>query len=304
MEFDRRLLSILVLSLTFSVWVSSAKPFLDLQFDLKLSKPPKECRKQDHRGRCVLAYAISLLESYGDFDLQAIMLQEGHVTQLNGDRRKHFREDTVVAIPSAVRANQDSHLFVGVKIYGLSHNVQDYFVLDATKLVRNSAAAKTLASIDTDDLSFVAILRRGRMNYDLGGVDSASEVRSCGCSGYSCGCCAHLDIAKIELNETGCVNLTYLPHDYGIAFTLSLDGRVVYNSTVSARNPPPICFGVPYLKEYASLCVKFYDLDVSERSFNGCVKLEAELYHVRVAERELGCFHLGPFHDANIRALS
>jgi hypothetical protein len=300
MEFDGRFsvraLSILILSSTLSVWVSSAKPFLDLQFDLKLSKPPKECRKQDHRGHCVLAYAISLLESYGDFDLQAVMLQEGHVTQLSGDRKKHFREDTVVAIPSTVRANQDSHLFVGVKFYGLSHNVQDYFVLDATKLVRHSGPTKTLAAIDTDDLSFVAMLRRGKMSHDLAGT---SEVRTCGCQGYNCGCCAHLDIAKIELNETGCVNLTYLPHEYGIAFTLSLDGRLVYNSTISARNPPPVCFGVPYLKEYASLCVRFYDLDVSQQSFYGCVKLEAELYHVRVAERELGCFHLGPLESSS-----
>jgi len=284
---------VLAFILTISVWVSNAKPFLDLQFDLKLSKAPKECRKQDHRGRCVLSYAVSLLESYGDFDLQAIMLQEGHVAQIDPDRRKHFREDTVVAVPANYRANQDSHLFVGVKFYGLAHNIQDYFVLDATKLLRHTSATKTVAAFDTDDLSFVAILKRGRMSRDTAGT---SEVRTCGCQGYTCGCCAHLDIPKIELNQTGCINLTYLPHDYGLSFTLSLDGRVVYNSTVSARNPPPVCFGVPYLKDYASLCVKFYNLDVQEKSFSGCAMLEAELYHVRVAERELGCFHLGPFH--------
>lgn len=246
----------------------------------------------------MLSYAVSLLESYGDFDLQAVMLQEGHVAQVAPDRKKHFREDTVVAIPLTYRLNQDSHLFVGVKLYGLAHNVQDYFVLDATKLLRHSSATKTVAAVDTDDLSFVAILKKGRMSHDLGGT---SEVRTCGCQGYTCGCCAHLDIPKIELNQTGCINLTYLPDDYGLSFTLSLDGRVVYNSTISARSPPPVCFGVPYLKDYASLCVKFYDLNVDQRSFAGCVKIEAELYHVRVAERELGCFHLGPFRLSNLR---
>lgn len=63
---------------------------------------------------------------------------------------------------------------------------------------------------------------------------------------------------------------------------------------LSARNPPPVCFNVPYLKEYASLCVRFHDLDVTEHSFYGCVRVEAELYHVRVGEKELGCFRLGP----------
>jgi len=246
----------------------------------------------------MLSYAVSLLESYGDFDLQAIMLQEGHVAQVAHERKKHFREDTVVAIPSTYRMNQESHLFVGVKLYGLAHNIQDYFILDATKLLRHSSATKTVAAVDTDDLSFVAILKKGKMNHDLGG---SSEARTCGCQGYTCGCCAQMDIPKIELNQTGCINLTYLPHDYGLSFTLSLDGRVVYNSTISARSPPPVCFGVPYLKDYASLCVKFYDLNVDERSFSGCVMLEAELYHVRVAERELGCFHLGPFRLSNLR---
>lgn len=52
---------------------------------------------------CRLSYATSVLQTFGDFDLNAVMLQEGHIRQLTKDKR-HFREDTVVAIPSTIRA--------------------------------------------------------------------------------------------------------------------------------------------------------------------------------------------------------
>lgn len=53
-----------------------------------------------------------------------------------------------------------------------------------------------------------------------------------------------------------------------------------------------MCFAVPHLKEYASMCLKFHDMSLSDKHVSGCVKLEAELYHMRVAEHELGCFHI------------
>lgn len=114
----------------------------------------------------------------------------------------------------------------------------------------------------------------------------------CQCINYDCGCCEHLDIPRLHLNDTGCVNLTYLADQYGISFTVSVDDKVIFNETVSAKNPPPICFGVPYLAEYAELCIRFYDLEVSHSEADGCVKLEARVEHVSVAEYELGCFHI------------
>ena len=57
-----------------------------------------------------------------------------------------------------------------------------------------------------------------------------------------------------------------------------------------AKNPPPICFGVPYLKEALSLCLKFHDLDVKDNSLSGCVDLIAELGDVKLVKVKLGCF--------------
>ncbi|XP_013389938.1 uncharacterized protein LOC106158476 [Lingula anatina] len=124
---------------------------------------------------------------------------------------------------------------------------------------------------------------------------SKSEVKNSGCKcvNYNCGCCAHMEVSKIELNETGCVNVSYLPDQYGISLTFSLNGHVYVNETISAKNPPPLCFAIPHLKDFASLCIKFYNLSVSSSKLSGCVKIQARLYHVDIEDIPLGCFKLG-----------
>ena len=67
----------------------------------------------------------------------------------------------------------------------------------------------------------------------------------------------------------------------------------MYGFYYSARNPPPICVDVPHLEKYASICIDFYNLDISKKKFSGCVALEARLYHILKEKVELGCFHVG-----------
>ena len=60
------------------------------------------------------------------------------------------------------------------------------------------------------------------------------------------------------------------------------------------RNPPALCFGVPYLKKLASLCVQLYDLEVSNHTLSGCVRVLAELEGLIVDRFEIGCFRIPP----------
>ena len=60
------------------------------------------------------------------------------------------------------------------------------------------------------------------------------------------------------------------------------------------RNPPALCFGVPYLKKLASLCVQLYDLEVSNHTLSGCVRVLAELEGLIVDRCEIGCFRIPP----------
>ncbi|XP_045177795.2 uncharacterized protein LOC123537927 isoform X2 [Mercenaria mercenaria] len=120
----------------------------------------------------------------------------------------------------------------------------------------------------------------------------------CACHGYNCGCCVHVKWDKIKLDDTVCANFSYLPApEYGISVTLTVDDKTIINETVSAKNPPPVCVAVPHLKKYASLCVKFKDLSISNHSFSGCVFIEAELLKIKIEELKIGCFKIPPGNE-------
>ncbi|KAG1669713.1 hypothetical protein GQR58_017242 [Nymphon striatum] len=57
-------------------------------------------------------------------------------------------------------------------------------------------------------------------------------------------------------------------------------------------NPPPYCVGIPYVKQYAEICVRFYDLSLHHH-VHGCIKLEARLSHIIIKDYNLGCFTIG-----------
>lgn len=61
---------------------------------------------------------------------------------------------------------------------------------------------------------------------------------------------------------------------------------------VTAKNPPPICAHVPFLKKELSLCVDLYDLDVTKQYIHGCMKLEVKIAFVKVKSLDLGCFKI------------
>ena len=108
--------------------------------------------------------------------------------------------------------------------------------------------------------------------------------------GYNASCCQHLEVDRVKLNSTVCLTLSYLPSDYGLSLTATLDGKVYINKTVSARNPPALCAQLPYLKKLASICLKLYNLDISHSTFSGCAKIIIRLAGITIAEKDIGCF--------------
>ncbi|VDM12490.1 unnamed protein product [Wuchereria bancrofti] len=97
------------------------------------------------------------------------------------------------------------------------------------------------------------------------------NATNCQCITKNCACCMTLNVAKIGLNDFACVNITYISEDI-------------------VRNPPPYCLSLPFLKEYASICLRLRNLKFRKRNLDGCLELDAELYHVHVATIHLGCF--------------
>lgn len=120
-----------------------------------------------------------------------------------------------------------------------------------------------------------------------------SKGKHCVCVKYDCGCCIRFTWEEAKLvNTTACVNVSYLPDQYGFALVLTVNHVVLYNKTVSAKNPPPLCFDVPYLEKELSLCIDFYNLEYSKQYINGCVKIQAKIALLKVKTFDLGCFHI------------
>ncbi|XP_023706531.1 uncharacterized protein LOC111863934 [Cryptotermes secundus] len=115
----------------------------------------------------------------------------------------------------------------------------------------------------------------------------------CKCSSYTCGCCAHLEERDIHLNSTICANVSYLVHDYGISITVTLNNHTLFNQTMSARNPPPLCIGLPYVKEFTKACVRIYDINVTTTFLHACIRVEAWMEVILIAKYEFGCFNIG-----------
>ncbi|BFZ15702.1 hypothetical protein BsWGS_18741 [Bradybaena similaris] len=119
---------------------------------------------------------------------------------------------------------------------------------------------------------------------------------SCSCVNYTCGCCLQLIVEKISLNETGCLNISYLPDEYGFELLFTLNGKPIIDEKISVKNPPPICASIPYIHQLASLCIRFYNLDYKAKQFSGCADIEIVVEGVPVEKYDLGCFHIPPGH--------
>lgn len=74
----------------------------------------------------------------------------------------------------------------------------------------------------------------------------------------------------------------------------------LYLFNFSVRNPPPLCIALPYLKNEASICIRFMNLTLENKRLHGCVNLEARILHKLIESIPLGCFTIPPGDHENI----
>ncbi|GFR01081.1 DUF4773 domain-containing protein [Trichonephila clavata] len=125
----------------------------------------------------------------------------------------------------------------------------------------------------------------------------------CHCEKFECECCVDLVYQDIGLNSKGCVHVTYLSEDYGVSIDLNVDKTRLLKKSVSVRNPPPICLGIPFVKKHVFACVELNDLSVSKSHFSTCVGFNLVLWHLcKIVNYDLGCFDSripGNFHSSS-----
>uniref|UniRef100_A0A9J2P0P4 DUF4773 domain-containing protein n=1 Tax=Ascaris lumbricoides TaxID=6252 RepID=A0A9J2P0P4_ASCLU len=275
------LVSLLVLN---EAHLHKGHAYLDVY--IKVTPSHMMCKREV---KCVIPYALAMLTSPNQFDLQSSMMQEGMLSYSNG----RFNDSVVVRLSRAVK-HHEGKIYLGLRLFDIPEGSQDYTIVDVTRAIDEEE--RTKVEMITD--SFRLMIKVSK-EYEItqGHATSASPAlrdksRICSCSANGCACCAFLSIEKIHLHDDVCVNLTYIPKDIGVRISFSINNHVVFSEELSVRNPPPICFEVPYLREYASLCIRLINMDFQKRYLTGCVELEAELYHVRIIRVNLGCFNI------------
>ncbi|KAK0425189.1 hypothetical protein QR680_009078 [Steinernema hermaphroditum] len=265
-----------------------ANPYLDVH--LRAHAPFVVCVDG---ARCNISYSFVLLHANNHHNLQSLLLQEPSC--LRKIRDDTFEEHTVVALTRSLRRSHGK-TFVGVQLSDLPPGTQDFYLVDVTDTIHLGERAKILSSSEDFLISVVAHRRHESAIREIPwGSDSVhrgrpSESDGCQCVTKNCGCCEHLVIKKIHLDDNACLNITYLSEDIGVRLAFSVNERIYVSREISLRNPPPFCFDVPHLREFASICIRLYDVHTSRTQVSGCAELDAKLYHVHVARVHLGCF--------------
>ncbi|XP_071556130.1 uncharacterized protein [Temnothorax nylanderi] len=129
---------------------------------------------------------------------------------------------------------------------------------------------------------------------DLIGTNSEYNMKAydngCKCIKHNCGCCKRLEWDAISMDGKLCINATYLENDYGVSLTVTYNNFTVYNETVSARNPPPICFGEDIVDALdVEVCLRIYDINYKSDDFHACFEITGRIMKLTISKIKLGC---------------
>ncbi|KAM3722388.1 putative RING-H2 finger protein [Dirofilaria immitis] len=241
---------------------------------------------------CSIPYALSVLHSPNHFDLQSIMMQDGGLLRYSHNR---YSDSTVIRLTKAMKLHNNGKIYLGLRFFDLPIDMQDYVIMDVMMVIENGIKGK-LEMITENYRLHIRMTKELETNYDLSSLDyinnNTSNITNCECIRRNCACCMMLNVAKIDLNTFGCVNITYIAEDIGIRLSFSINGHVFISRELSLVNPPPYCLSLPFLKEYAGICLRLRNLRFRQTTLDGCMELEAELYHIHVATIHLGCFSI------------
>ena len=131
-----------------------------------------------------------------------------------------------------------------------------------------------------------------RNQTSVGGASPAGNG-GCTCSDatYTCKCC--VDVPLVTSLSPACASVTYVPSKLSIDVAVTLNGNVVFHQSISAKDPPPVCFNIPFV-EGTQACLDIYDLYLDKDEFKACIKLTVK-WQSMPFDLDLGCFSF-PLH--------
>ncbi|XP_015931072.1 uncharacterized protein [Parasteatoda tepidariorum] len=105
-------------------------------------------------------------------------------------------------------------------------------------------------------------------------------------------CCGRLQVSLLNLDKNSCLKLIFIGEIVALNISFTIDEHQLFNYQISAKNPPPICVGVPFAKLFGDICIEFYDLHVSKDHTQVCMKIKPRLFRKVITEYDTGCFNM------------
>ncbi|XP_013402402.1 uncharacterized protein LOC106168024 [Lingula anatina] len=149
--------------------------------------------------------------------------------------------------------------------------------------------------------NIVTIQRTDALNhtYNQYVVSMPPKTNSCKCVHVNCQCCRGIEVPKLRLDVSACVNFTYVSRLRvpQLNLTLLMDKAVKTGSLISAHDPPEVCMSTVY--KAAEFCMEFYNStltvnkhDDHKTTFTGCVQFNLNLLSVWTLQFPMDCFKI------------
>ncbi|XP_062601021.1 uncharacterized protein LOC134262660 [Saccostrea cucullata] len=141
----------------------------------------------------------------------------------------------------------------------------------------------------------------GNQTVALRKVVMENRVGFCDCRDYECMCCSRVTHKRIQVNMTGCANITFMSKSQELDFRFSMDKKPVYKKQIPVEPAPKICLSSH--SKVADLCVGFLNMTskvtvLEDHKFLvvGCLEFSISLFNKTVSAFPVDCFQM-PSHQ-------
>ncbi|XP_026320206.1 uncharacterized protein LOC113230476 isoform X2 [Hyposmocoma kahamanoa] len=119
---------------------------------------------------------------------------------------------------------------------------------------------------------------------------SSEESRPCTCTLGVCKCCTGLIMDLF--NQKACMRVTYHPGDFAFDVAMSWNDRILYENSLTGKNPRPICISPPRMNNL-KVCAKFYNVFFPGRNFHFCLAMFGQWRKLELFNMAFDCLRMG-----------
>ncbi|CAK1544583.1 unnamed protein product [Leptosia nina] len=120
--------------------------------------------------------------------------------------------------------------------------------------------------------------------------ESSTPNRRCNCAMGVCKCCTGYVLNLF--NQKACMKVTYHPGDFAFDVAMSMNDRILYENSMSGKNPRPICINPPRMPNL-KVCARFYNVFFPGRNFHFCLGMTGKFRALELFNLTFDCLRMG-----------